>query len=46
MLLGTIIGVLVIPGLYYLFGALQDKRGKLIKDESDRPLSEMVEHHA
>jgi hydrophobic/amphiphilic exporter-1 (mainly G- bacteria), HAE1 family len=44
MLLGTIIGVLIIPGLYYLFGALNDRSGKLIKDESDRPLSEILEH--
>ncbi len=32
MLVGTVIGVLVIPGLYYLFGVIADK-GKLIKDE-------------
>jgi HAE1 family hydrophobic/amphiphilic exporter-1 len=39
MLLGTLIGVLVIPGLYYIFGTLADGR-QLIKDEYDRPLSE------
>ena len=32
MLVGTVIGVLVIPGLYYLFGGIVDKR-QLIKDE-------------
>ena len=32
MLVGTLIGVLVIPGLYYLFGGIADKR-QLIKDE-------------
>jgi hypothetical protein len=42
MLLGTVIGVLVIPGLYYLFGKIADKR-KLLKDETDEPLSEVVE---
>jgi hydrophobic/amphiphilic exporter-1 (mainly G- bacteria), HAE1 family len=42
MLLGTVIGVLVIPGLYYLFGGLSDGR-KLLKDETDEPLSERVE---
>ena len=42
MLMGTVIGVLVIPGLYYLFGKIADGR-KLIKDEHDAPLSEIVE---
>ncbi len=46
MLLGTVIGVLVIPGLYYMFGALADNGGKFIQDEVDEPLSELVEHHA
>ncbi len=32
MLAGTIIGVLVIPGLYYLFAKMSDGR-KLIRDE-------------
>lgn len=45
MLVGTLIGVLVIPGLYYLFGRIADKR-KLLKDETDEPLSETVEHGA
>jgi hydrophobic/amphiphilic exporter-1 (mainly G- bacteria), HAE1 family len=45
MLLGTIIGVLVIPGLYYLFGRLDGGR-KLLKDETHEPLSEIVEHKA
>lgn len=43
MLLGTVIGVLVIPGLYYLFGQLDGGR-KLLKDEVNSPLSEMFEH--
>ena len=42
MLLGTVIGVLVIPGLYYLFAKLSDGR-KLIRDEHDEPLSEILE---
>jgi HAE1 family hydrophobic/amphiphilic exporter-1 len=45
MLVGTVIGVLVIPGLYYLFGRIADGR-KLLKDESDEPLSELFEHNA
>jgi HAE1 family hydrophobic/amphiphilic exporter-1 len=42
MLLGTVIGVLVIPGLYYLFAKIADGR-KLIRDEHDEPLSEIFE---
>lgn len=45
MLLGTVIGVLVIPGLYYLFGQITDNGGKFIQDEVDSPLSESVERH-
>ncbi|WP_165073955.1 efflux RND transporter permease subunit, partial [Paludisphaera rhizosphaerae] len=43
MLVGTVIGVLVIPGLYYLFGVIADK-GKLLDDESDEPVSERLLH--
>ncbi|MBS0260703.1 MAG: efflux RND transporter permease subunit, partial [Planctomycetes bacterium] len=43
MLMGTVIGVLVIPGLYYLFGLIAGKK-KLIEDEVDEPLSEIFEH--
>jgi multidrug efflux pump subunit AcrB len=43
MLLGTLIGVLVIPGLYYLFAKFADGRS-LIKDEHFEPLSEFSEH--
>jgi hypothetical protein len=42
MLVGTVIGVLVIPGLYYLLGRIADGR-KLLKDETDEPLSEIAE---
>ncbi|WP_428306540.1 efflux RND transporter permease subunit [Lacipirellula sp.] len=42
MLIGTVIGVLVIPGLYYLFGMVADGK-KLIRDEHDEPLSELFE---
>jgi HAE1 family hydrophobic/amphiphilic exporter-1 len=44
MLVGTLIGVLVIPGLYYVFGKLTGDR-KLLQDEVDEPLSEIFEHH-
>jgi HAE1 family hydrophobic/amphiphilic exporter-1 len=43
MLLGTVFGVLVIPGLYYIFGKLADGRS-LIKGEKDEPLSEEYVH--
>jgi hydrophobic/amphiphilic exporter-1 (mainly G- bacteria), HAE1 family len=42
MLMGTLIGVFVIPGLYYLFAKISDGK-KLIKDEYDSPLSESIE---
>jgi len=42
MLLGTLVGVLVIPGLYYLFGKMADGKN-LIRDEHDEPLSELFE---
>ena len=48
MLVGTVIGVLVIPGLYYLFGRIADGRkllqDELLQDEVDEPLSEIFEH--
>jgi len=44
MLLGTIFGVILIPGLYYLFGKLAEKR-KLIKDEEENPLTEEIDHN-
>lgn len=39
MLFGTIFGVIVVPGLYYIFGTLQEGR-QLIRDEDENPLSE------
>jgi HAE1 family hydrophobic/amphiphilic exporter-1 len=42
MLVGTVIGVLIIPGLYYLFGKLDGGR-KLLRDETISPLSEAFE---
>ena len=45
MLIGTVIGVLVIPGLYYLFARISDGK-KLLRDEVDEPLSETFEHDA
>ncbi|MBK7427517.1 MAG: efflux RND transporter permease subunit [Saprospiraceae bacterium] len=39
MLLGTIFGVILVPGLYYIFGKLAEGR-KLIQDEDYTPLTE------
>ena len=43
MLFGTIFGVIIIPGLYYIFGTLADGR-KMIKDEEDGSLTEQFVH--
>jgi HAE1 family hydrophobic/amphiphilic exporter-1 len=44
MLLGTVFGVIVIPGLYYIFGGIAARR-KLIKDEDMNPLTEEIDHN-
>ena len=41
MLFGTVFGVIIVPGLYFIFGHLADGR-KLIKDEDDVPLTEEI----
>lgn len=41
MLMGTFFGVLLVPGLYFVFGTLSNKR-KLIKDQDEEPLSENI----
>jgi HAE1 family hydrophobic/amphiphilic exporter-1 len=43
MLMGTLVGIFVIPGLYYLFAKISDGK-KLIRDEHETPLSETVEN--
>ncbi|QEE50840.1 efflux RND transporter permease subunit [Flavobacterium alkalisoli] len=43
MLFGTIFGVIIVPGLYFIFGSLADGR-KLIKYEEDSSLSEEFVH--
>ncbi len=44
MLFGTIFGVIIVPGLYYIFGTMAEGR-KLIKGEDDEPLTENLVHH-
>jgi HAE1 family hydrophobic/amphiphilic exporter-1 len=42
MLFGTVFGVLVIPGLYYIFGKIAE-RHLLVKDEEENPLTEEID---
>jgi HAE1 family hydrophobic/amphiphilic exporter-1 len=44
MLFGTIFGVLIIPGLYYIFGKISE-RNKLVKIEEEHPLTEEIENN-
>lgn len=39
MLLGTVFGVIIVPGLYYIFGTMAEGR-KLIQNEDHNPLTE------
>ena len=45
MLFGTIFGVILVPGLYYVFGKIAEGK-KLIRDEDEVPLTEDIVHHA
>lgn len=42
MFIGTIFGLIIIPGLYFIFGTIADK-SKLSKYEDDNPLTEDLE---
>ena len=44
MIFGTVFGVLIVPGLYYIFAKISEGR-HLIKDEDDNPLSEDFVHN-
>ncbi|QNF35144.1 efflux RND transporter permease subunit [Adhaeribacter swui] len=43
MFFGTVFGVIIVPGLYYIFGHLADGR-HLIRDEEESPLTEDYVH--
>lgn len=45
MLFGTIFGVIIVPGLYFIFGTLAEGKS-LIREEDDRPLTEKGNHYA
>ncbi|MDH6252650.1 HAE1 family hydrophobic/amphiphilic exporter-1 [Chryseobacterium sp. H1D6B] len=42
MLIGTIFGLMIIPGLYYIFGLIADK-SRLARYEEENPLTEQTE---
>lgn len=44
MLFGTIFGVLIIPGLYYIFARISEKH-ILVKNENENPLTEEIDHN-
>ncbi|TRX36152.1 efflux RND transporter permease subunit [Flavobacterium sp. ZT3R18] len=44
MLIGTICGVFIIPGLYYVFGRIAEKY-KLVKNEKENPLTEEIDNN-
>lgn len=44
MLFGTVFGVIIIPGLYYIFASIADGR-KMIKNEKEEPLTEELFDH-
>lgn len=43
MLFGTVFGVIIVPGLYYIFGTMAEGR-KMIKDEEEDSLTENITH--
>jgi HAE1 family hydrophobic/amphiphilic exporter-1 len=45
MLIGTLFGVLLIPGLYYLFGR-ESEKVQFVENESENPLTEEIDHNA
>lgn len=45
MLFGTVFGVLLVPGLYFIFGTLAEGK-RLIRDEEDTSVTEEMVHHA
>ncbi|MCD9618019.1 efflux RND transporter permease subunit [Chryseobacterium gleum] len=42
MLIGTVFGLMIIPGLYYIFGTIADK-SRLARYEEENPLTEQTE---
>jgi HAE1 family hydrophobic/amphiphilic exporter-1 len=44
MLLGTLFGVIIVPGLYYICGKISE-RNPFVKDENENPLTEEIDHN-
>ena len=44
MLFGTVFGVIIIPGLYYIFAKISEKN-ILVADEVENPLTEKFDNH-
>ncbi|RAJ10505.1 HAE1 family hydrophobic/amphiphilic exporter-1 [Chitinophaga skermanii] len=44
MLFGTVFGVVIVPGLYYIFGKISEKH-ILVKGEEENPLTEEIDHN-
>ena len=44
MLIGTIFGLLIIPGLYYIFGTISDKL-RMAEHEEENPLTEEIDNN-
>ncbi len=45
MLFGTLFGVIIVPGLYFIFATISEGKS-LIRDEGDEPLTEEMVHNA
>jgi len=44
MVFGTVFGVIIVPGLYYVFGSLVEGK-RLIREEEDTSVTEEIAHH-
>ena len=44
MLFGTVFGVVIIPGLYYVFAKISEKN-IMVRNENENPLTEEIDHH-
>lgn len=44
MLLGTVFGVILIPGLYYIFASISEKH-PIVDNEEENPLTEEIDHN-
>lgn len=45
MFFGTMFGVIIVPGLYFVFGKLAERK-TLIRDEEETSVTEEITHHA